>query len=82
MNKYRESVEYYLYNRQIVKESKVLDDQRWSTIIEGMFKKHEGTEVGKLMQLKYVQKLPRTKHLRTPQCREDHLLCLEKSLGQ
>ncbi len=30
MNKYRESVEYYLYNRQKVKESKVLDDQRWS----------------------------------------------------
>lgn len=58
MNKYRESVEYYLYNRQKVKESKVLDDQKWSTIIEGMFKKYEGTEVGKLMQLKYVQKLP------------------------
>ncbi len=28
------------------------------TIIEGMFQKYEGTEIGKLMQLKYVQKLP------------------------
>ena len=35
MNKYRESVEYYLNNRQKIKESKVLDDQKWSTIIEG-----------------------------------------------
>lgn len=58
MNKYRESVEDYLYNRQKIKESKELDDQKWSTIIEGIFKKYEGTEVGKLMQLKYVQKLP------------------------
>jgi hypothetical protein len=58
MNKYREGVEYYLYNRTKIKESKELNDQRWSTIIEGIFKKYEGTEVGKLMQLKYVQKLP------------------------
>ena len=36
MNKYRESVEYYLNNRQKIKESKVLDDQKWSTIIEGV----------------------------------------------
>ena len=58
MNKYRESVEYYLYNRQIVKESKVLDDQRWSAIIEGIFKKYEGTEMGRLLDLKYEKKLP------------------------
>lgn len=58
MNKYRENVEYYLYNRIEVKASKELNDQRWSVIIEGIFKKYEGTEVGKLMQLKYVEKLP------------------------
>jgi uncharacterized protein (DUF1015 family) len=57
MNKYRENVEYYLYNRQKVKESKVLDDQRWSTIIEGIFKKYEGTEMGKLLDLKYDKKV-------------------------
>jgi predicted phage-related endonuclease len=58
MNKYRESVEDYLCNRQKIKESKESDDQKWSTIIEGIFKKYEGTEIGKLMQLKYVQRLP------------------------
>ena len=57
MNKYRENVEYYLYNRQKVKESKVLDDQRWATIIEGIFKKYEGTEMGKLLDLKYDKKV-------------------------
>ncbi|MEI7667458.1 MAG: DUF1492 domain-containing protein [Erysipelotrichaceae bacterium] len=58
MNKYREGVEYYLYNRQKVRESKELNDQRWSVIIEGIFKKYEGTEMGNLLFMKYDQKLP------------------------
>ena len=57
MNKYREGVEYYLYNRQKVRESKELNDQRWSVIIEGIFKKYEGTEMGNLLFMKYDQKL-------------------------
>jgi hypothetical protein len=58
MNKYREGVEYYLFNRQKVKESSTLEDQQWSIIIEGIFKKYEGTEMGKLIDFKYVKQLP------------------------
>jgi predicted phage-related endonuclease len=58
MNKYRQDVEAYLYNRHKIKQSKDLNDQRWSSIVEGIFQKYEGTEMGKLLQFKYMQRMP------------------------
>lgn len=58
MNKYREGVEYYLFNRKKIKESSLVEDRQWSIIIEGIFSKYEGTEMGKLLDLKYVKHLP------------------------
>lgn len=54
-------VESYLYNRRSLKESQEIRDKRWSIIIEGIFKKYEGTEMGNLLNYKYDQKLSEQK---------------------
>ena len=58
MNKYRRDVEYYLYNRQQIKQSHDKEDQSWSNIIENVFKRYQDSEIGKLMVLKYELKVP------------------------
>ncbi len=58
MNKYRRDVEYYLYNRQHIRTSPHKEEQAWSTIIESVFARYEQSELGKLMALKYDQKIP------------------------
>jgi len=61
MNKYRTDVESYLYNHRKLKDSNDPNDKKWATIVEGIFKKYEGTEMGNLLQYKYMQRLPEQK---------------------
>ncbi|MHC1734061.1 MAG: DUF1492 domain-containing protein [Erysipelotrichaceae bacterium] len=58
MNKYRENIEVYLYDRRELQASKDPIEQQWSAIVEKIFAKYEGTEMGKLIHLKYELKLP------------------------
>lgn len=58
MNKYRENIEAYLYDRKELKVSRDPNEQQWSTIIEKICDKYEGTEMGKLIHMKYEMRLP------------------------
>ena len=58
MNKYRENIENYLFDRRGLLNSKDPNEQQWSAIVEKTFTKYEGTEMGKLLHLKYEMKLP------------------------
>jgi predicted phage-related endonuclease len=58
MNKYRENIEVYLYDRKELLMSKDQNEQQWSAIIEKICAKYEGTEMGKLIHLKYEMRLP------------------------
>ena len=58
MNKYRENIENYLFDRRELLNSKDPNEQQWSAIVEKTFTKYEGTEMGKLLHLKYEMKLP------------------------
>lgn len=58
MNKYRMDVETCLYNRRELQISKDPIDQQWSEIVERIFAKYEGTEMGNLLHFKYEMKLP------------------------
>ena len=58
MNKYRENIENCLYNRKELLDSKDPIEQQWSTIVEQMFAKYEGSEMGKLLHLKYEMMIP------------------------
>lgn len=58
MNKYRRDVEYYLYNRQHIRTSPNKEEQAWSSIIESVYARYEQSELGKLLSMKYDQKIP------------------------
>lgn len=58
MNKYRENIENCLYNRKELLDSKDPVEQQWSAIVERTFAKYEGSEMGKLLHLKYEMKIP------------------------
>ena len=58
MNKYRENIENCLYNRKELLASMDPVEQQWSAIVEKTFTKYEGTEMGKLIHLKYEMRLP------------------------
>jgi len=58
MNKYRMDVESCLYNRKELQLSKDPENQQWSSIVERIFEKYKGTEMGNLLHLKYEMKLP------------------------
>ncbi len=58
MNKYRKDVEYYLYNRNAIRYSDDKEEIAWSSIIEKVYQKYETSDLGKLLLLKYDQKLP------------------------
>jgi len=58
MIKYRENIEAYLYDRKELKASRDPNEQQWSTIIEKICTKYEGTEMGNLIHLKYEMRLP------------------------
>jgi len=58
MNKYRENIENYLYDRRELQSSTDPIEQQWSAIVEKTFAKYEGSEMGKLLNLKYEMKLP------------------------
>ena len=58
MNKYRENIENYLYDRRELQASKDPIEQQWSSIVEKTFTKYEDTEMGKLLHLKYEMRLP------------------------
>ncbi len=58
MNKYRRDVEYYLYNRHQLRTSPNKEEQAWSTIIETVYSRYEQSEMGKLLSMKYDQKIP------------------------
>jgi hypothetical protein len=57
MNKYRKDVEYYLYNRNNIKTSLDREEKAWSTIIETVYSRYEQSELGKLLSMKYDEKM-------------------------
>ncbi len=58
MNKYRKDVEYYLYNRDIIKNSDNKEDKAWAAVIDHVCQRYENSDLGKLIQLKYDLKMP------------------------
>jgi hypothetical protein len=61
MNRFRKEIDYYLYNFAKLKTSTKKEDIKWVKIISEIREKYEGTEYGRLIELKWDQKLSEEK---------------------